>query len=290
MVASQPPTGPPPQDGPIMSNNELVILRPGQAPELINVLNFYDNKYTGTIYLDNTLGESVDVQVTAEGPEGVQVPNVVGMTQAEAEAEFTAVGLALGDVTVDYSLSVPPGTVIYSDPPAGTFVVLPSVVDCVMNFSSVVVDNGDLGNTSSTGTWPVSTSSGAWNPDDPSPTFQLGSNGATFTWYWTAPFDGYFDVAEWHTAASTRNNNAQYIIEHAGEPGSDSAYVNQQVNGGQWNTMGSFRFVGGDTYMVTLIADGTNASCADAVRFTKIRRTATQIYNRSPGWLARLCL
>ena len=268
VVASEPPNGS--AGWTTMSDNELVILRPGQAPQLINVLNFYDNKYIGTIYLDNTLGESVDVQVTAEGPEGVQVPDVVGKTQTEAAAEFTAAGLTLGGVTIDYSVAVPPDTVIYSDPPAGSFVVVGSAVNCVMNLGPVIVDNTDpYPATEYEGTWPVS--SGVPHIGDDN--WYSSDNGDTFTWYWTPPISTNFDVEEWHTVAGTRTTNARYDIEHDNGGGTrivTTVYpYNQKINGGKWNLLGSFRFEAGVTYAVTLTASGSGSTCADAVRFKK---------------------
>ena len=272
VVASVPPTQlnpdldpddiDPPPGWTIMSNNELVILRPGQAPKLINVMAFMEEKYVATIYVDNDLGESVDVQVVAEGPEGVSVPDVVGMTRAEAQAALTAAGLVLGNVTVDYSVAVPADTVIYSDPPAGSFVVSGSAVNCVINLGPVIVDNDDPDNTDYTGTWGISSGPNPVGADS-----WYSSNGATFTWYWVPPISANFDVAEWHTVAGTRNDNARYNIEHA--DGVTPRYVNQRINGGQWNLLGSFRFEAGITYAVTLIADGSNSTCADAIRFTK---------------------
>jgi len=262
----------PPPGWTIMSDNELVILRPGQAPKLINTRNYFDNKYIADIFVDNSLGEFVEVQVTAEGPEGVQVPNVVGMTQAQAAAEFTAAGLALGNVTVDYSVAVPADTVIYSDPPAGSFVVVGSAVDCVINLGPVIVDNTDPAPaTDLEGTWEVSSGENPVGADS----WYSNNAGATFTWYFTPPISTNFDVEEHHTVAGTRTTNARYDIEHDNGEGAKVVTTvypyNQQINGGpeQWNLLGSFRFEADVTYAVTLTASGSGSTCADAVRFKK---------------------
>jgi len=64
-------------------------------------------------------GTAVDL-VISKGPAPIYVPNVVGMTQAAAEAAIIADGLAVGDVTQSESLTVPAGNVISQDPVAGT--------------------------------------------------------------------------------------------------------------------------------------------------------------------------
>jgi hypothetical protein len=61
-------------------------------------------------------------------PVGVLVPNVVGLTQALATPPITGAGLALGTVSTASSSVVPSGSVIASNPPAGTQVSVGSEV------------------------------------------------------------------------------------------------------------------------------------------------------------------
>ena len=63
-------------------------------------------------------GSPVDLEVS-KGPEPVIVPDVVGMTQSEAEAEIANVGLTVGGVSDAYSETVEAGRVISQDPAAG---------------------------------------------------------------------------------------------------------------------------------------------------------------------------
>ena len=284
VVASEPPNGS--AGWTTMSDNQLVILRPGKAPEVINTSNFYDNKYLATVYVTNSLGENVDVQVTSEGPEGVSVPNVVGMTHTAAEAAITAAGLTLGSMSVDYSVAVPPDTVIYSDPPAGSFVLVGSAVNCVMNLGPVIVDNTDPAPaTHYEGTWEVS---GGPNPIGVD-SWYSNNNGDTFTWYWKPPISTNFDVEEHHTVAGTRTTNARYDIEHDNGEGTKVVTTvynyNQQINAGleQWNLLGSFRFEAGVTYAVTLTASGSGSTCADAVRFKKTGVLRHKFTTHLPG-------
>jgi PKD repeat protein len=47
-------------------------------------------------------------------------------------------------------------------------------------------------------------------------------------------------------------------------------YVNQQVNGGQWKSLGSFYFESDSSYRVSITAQpGPSSTCADAVKFVK---------------------
>ncbi len=64
-------------------------------------------------------GRQVRLTVSA-GPEPVPVPYVVGIPQAQAEAAIVAARLAVGSVSVQFSVSVPEGSVISQDPVGGT--------------------------------------------------------------------------------------------------------------------------------------------------------------------------
>jgi beta-lactam-binding protein with PASTA domain len=73
-------------------------------------------------------GSSVNLEVSS-GPAQVTVPNVVGLTQAAAEAALRSAGLALGTVTTVQSPVVPAGGVSSSNPRAGDLVNQASKVD-----------------------------------------------------------------------------------------------------------------------------------------------------------------
>jgi len=55
-----------------------------------------------------------------EGPQVARVPNLVGLTYAEAEADLEEAGLLLGGVNEVSSGTVPAGVIADQDPPAGT--------------------------------------------------------------------------------------------------------------------------------------------------------------------------
>ena len=50
-----------------------------------------------------------------------------------------------------------------------------------------------------------------------------------------------------------------------------TVYVNQQINTSQWFGLGTYSFLGGVQYRVTIVASPAPAStCADAVRFVRV--------------------
>jgi beta-lactam-binding protein with PASTA domain len=77
-------------------------------------------------------GSAVDLAVS-KGPERVSVPDVVGMTEAAAEAALTTARLTVGNVTQEYHETVPAGTVISQNPAAGTSVAPGTAVDLVVS-------------------------------------------------------------------------------------------------------------------------------------------------------------
>ncbi len=71
--------------------------------------------------------------VVSIGPVLVSVPDVTGMTQANAQAAIVAAGLVVGTVTEAYSNTVPPGNVISQDPLGGTQVSKGSTVNLTIS-------------------------------------------------------------------------------------------------------------------------------------------------------------
>ena len=86
-----------------------------------------------------TLGTSVNL-VVSTGPCPVTVPDVVGLAQATAQAAITAAGLAVGDVSVNCSDTVPAGDVISQAPTAGNLVEPGTSVDLVISTGPCAVE------------------------------------------------------------------------------------------------------------------------------------------------------
>ena len=131
---------------------------------------------------------------------------------------------------------------------------------------SIIIDNHDSQN-SHTGTWSVSGGPNPYNPIDPNADSFYSRDGSTFTWHFTPPQSGVYDASMWWTAYSSRSTSIPVAIEHDG--GTATVYINQQENGGQWNSQGQFYFQAGTTYGITITSQPSPTStCADAVKFS----------------------
>ncbi len=125
----------------------------------------------------------------------------------------------------------------------------------------VIIDNTDSA-TSKTGTWAASAATGYYGTDS-----VWSRDGSTFTWKFTPTITGTYDVSMWWTTTSTRSSSIPVVINYEG--GSQTVTINQLQNAGQWNALGTFSFVSGTTYNITITSRAYPAStCADAVKFT----------------------
>ena len=123
---------------------------------------------------------------------------------------------------------------------------------------TITVDN--LGNTSQTGIWPVS-----------SGPFPFGDNSffnnisSTFRWIPDVVVPGNYDVFAYWTFHVNRATNVPYSINHAG--GLDTVNVNQnnEAQAAQFNLLGNFAFNAGTSGFVEVSSENGQAS-ADAVR------------------------
>jgi lysophospholipase L1-like esterase len=129
--------------------------------------------------------------------------------------------------------------------------------------SDEIIDNGDP-ETSSTGSWPIS---GATNPYGANSVYSR--DGATYTWTFSPTASGYYAVYLWWTTLTSRSPNVPVDVSHA--YGTAKVYVNQQKNGGVWNSIGNYAFQSGQAYRVTVTARAYPAStAADAIKFVKL--------------------
>ena len=82
-------------------------------------------------------------EIVTTGPVPTRfVPDVVGMTEEDAETAIVDEELEVGDVSTSYSDTVPAGSVISQDPVWGTEVALGSAVDLVVSLGQEPVYNG----------------------------------------------------------------------------------------------------------------------------------------------------
>lgn len=119
---------------------------------------------------------------------------------------------------------------------------------------------------------------GTWNQS--AAVDEYGSNsitsmnvGDSATWTPTLPTSGKYAVYAWWSDKKadgtlySRDSAAAYSINYSG--GSQSVTVDQNVNGGQWNLLGTYNFAAGSSGFVSVLraaANGTS-TVADAVKF-----------------------
>jgi subtilisin family serine protease len=93
---------------------------------------------------DVLVSSAVDLVVSL-GPALVTVPDVVGETQALAEATINATNLTVGTVSNANSDTAPAGDVISQNPAPGTDVLVGSAVDLVVSLGPAASSLGDVG-------------------------------------------------------------------------------------------------------------------------------------------------
>jgi len=125
--------------------------------------------------------------------------------------------------------------------------------------ADVILDNGQLG-TSPTGAWYIS---GGGNPYGSSSLYSRGT-GASYRFAPALPCPGTYRVSLWWTTYPSRLEKVPVDIAHAS--GTTTVFVNQKLNGGRWNDVGTFSFVSGAT--ITIRSLGVGTTCADAVKLS----------------------
>ncbi|MBE0426200.1 MAG: putative Ig domain-containing protein [Nitrospirae bacterium] len=167
---------------------------------------------------------------------------------------FTSSSLTAGTHTISFRVQDNEGA--WSEP-VTEVLVIGSVS------TEVIIDNRDAA-TSQTGTWDVSGAADPYGVDS-----VWSRDGTTFTWHFVPPQSGNYELSMWWTTWSSRSNNIPVDIEYYG--GTTRVYINQQLNGGRWNVLGTYPFEAGISYRVTITSQpGPSSTCADAVRFVYI--------------------
>lgn len=124
--------------------------------------------------------------------------------------------------------------------------------------TEIIIDNGTA-DTSSTGSWSVSGAADPYAVDS-----YWSRDGATYTWHFNPTISGNYQISMHWTEWPSRSTNVPVTILYEG--GTDTVYINQQQNGGQWNSLGVYPFVSGASYEVTIISQpGPSSTCADAL-------------------------
>ncbi|WP_020521070.1 FAD-dependent oxidoreductase [Catelliglobosispora koreensis] len=135
-----------------------------------------------------------------------------------------------------------------------------------VNPGEVILDNAAAAGVTRAGTWMRSTSiAGFYGPDyEHDNNTAKGVNRLRFTP--SLPAAGSYTVYLRWTAHANRATNVPVDIVHSG--GITNRTVNQQSNGGQWVSVGTYTFTGGTAGSVLVRTENTNGFVvADAVRF-----------------------
>ncbi len=165
-------------------------------------------------------------------------------------ASFLTVALSQGQHTVTFKVQDNKG--VWSSPVTQNLVIAPA---------EKIIDNRDAA-TSKTGTWQVSGAPGFYGQDA-----VWSRDGATFSFNFTPTLSGLYGLSMWWTQWPSRSTNIPVDIQNSN--GTTRVYINQQVNGGKWNSIGQYTFTAGILYKITITSQSDPTStCADAVKLT----------------------
>jgi hypothetical protein len=142
----------------------------------------------------------------------------------------------------------------------------------------IMVDNENANNdtTRARFTWTSSWTSAASNTQKHLNTFRLTdgagptNDGAAFLFYISSP--GSYKVYAWWPESSTRTTSASYrVFELDGGTMLADLLKNQQIDGGQWNLLGTWTFgqVGWGKVLMSRSLAGAGTLAADAIRVVK---------------------
>jgi hypothetical protein len=142
----------------------------------------------------------------------------------------------------------------------------------------IMVDNDNANNdtTRAKFTWTSSWALNSQQTDKHLNSYRLAdgagptNDGAAFLFYISSP--GTYKVYAWWTDADTRTTTASYrVFELDGGTMLADLLVNQQVNGGQWNLLGTYTFgqVGWGKVLMSRSLAGAGKISADGIRVVK---------------------
>jgi hypothetical protein len=111
--------------------------------------------------------------------------------------------------------------------------------------------------------WTYTFASGAYNQDHAY--HAAGTGSCTATWTPDLAAAETYNVYAWWRASANRATDTPYTIYYDG--GSVTVDVNQEINGSQWNLLGTFPFAVGTSGYVVLSDDANEYVIADAIKF-----------------------
>ncbi len=185
------------------------------------------------IYDGNTLIDIVEVNQRLNGGKW----NVLGTYDFSGTASLVIVSEGVGSTCADAVRFVP------------------------ASIEEVIIDNGYAG-TDPDGTWFVSSGVNPYGNNS------LYNKIAGDTYTFEASVSGSHQVSLWWTQTTTRLSAVPVEI-YDGNTLIDIIEVNQLVNGGKWNVLGTYDFSG--TASLVIVSEGGGSTCADAVRFVSLQ-------------------
>ena len=131
----------------------------------------------------------------------------------------------------------------------------------------VIVDNADTNKVIKEGTWETKTAADDYGINYFKARYKE-SQARKIYFYPQLSVTGLYELFEWHPASTVAGTAVKMYIYTIDTD--VKAYVNQQINGGQWNSMGNFVF--DDSAYIKVICNTMRAKSAfaDAFRFVKI--------------------
>ena len=204
---------------------------------------------TGTVS-----NSAATVQVTVDGNTYAATNNGDGTWTLPDDTISPA--LALG--TYDVAVSADTGGTPVSDGTTDELEIVAATTDVIVDNTSATV----------TGDWLTTTYRPNYYDTDYLHDKNTGKGDKSVTFTPDLPEDGPYEVYLWWPDAPIWATNVPVDVTHDG--GTSTVSVDESINGGQWNLIGTYDFTAG-TGSVTIRTDGTTSHVAvDAVRFLRV--------------------
>ncbi|WNR42868.1 polysaccharide lyase family 8 super-sandwich domain-containing protein [Paenibacillus roseipurpureus] len=131
--------------------------------------------------------------------------------------------------------------------------------------ADLIMDNSDSSGISQIGTWTGSTAAAGYYGSNSVHDGNTGKGTKSFTFTPNFTATGEYQVYMWWNTNANRADNVPVDIIHQGT--TDTVIVNQKLNGGAWNLLGTYSFDAGTSNTITIRTTGTNGYViADAIK------------------------